>query len=495
MKRSYIAIDLKSFYASSECVERGLNPLTTNLVVADVSRTDKTICLAVSPSLKQYGIPGRCRLFEAKQIIKQVNIERKKKAPGHKFTGKSFDDVELKNNPSLELDFIAATPQMKHYMSRSAEIYSIYLKYVSDEDIHVYSIDEVFMDVTSYLKAYKMSAHELARTIISDVLNSTGITATAGIGTNLYLAKVAMDIVAKHIPADKDGVRIAELDEQSYREKLWNHKPLKDFWRVGSGYIKRLAKYNLYTMGDIARMSLQNEDLLYEEFGINAELLIDHAWGFESCTMKDIKGYVPDNNSLSSGQVLDQPYDYKKGELIVKEMAEVLSMDLVEKGLVTDLITLAIGYDVIDLKDYDGELKEDYIGRKMPKAAHGSLNLNRFTSSTKALIEAFSKLYHQIMDKNLHMRRVYVVAAHVISEEMAKSNSKEFEQLSLFMDYEEMEKKEKEQEKNDSKERKAQEAILNIREKFGKNAVIKGMNKEEGGKTIERNKQVGGHKA
>ena len=495
MERKYVAIDLKSFYASVECRERDLDPLTTNLVVADISRTEKTICLAISPSLKQYGLPGRARLFEVNQKLKEINKERRKKAPNHKFSGKSSNDIELKNNPSLELDMVIATPQMNLYMKKSAEIYNIYLKYVASEDIHVYSIDEVFIDVTSYLKMYKMSAHELTKKMIQDVLATTGITATAGIGTNLYLAKVAMDIVAKHIPADKDGVRIAELDEQSYREKLWNHRPLKDFWRVGSGYINRLAKYNIYTMGDIARMSIKNEDLFYEEFGINAELLIDHAWGYESCTMKDIKSYVPENNSLSSGQVLDKPYDYEKGELIVKEMAEVLSLDLVKKNLVTDQIALSIGYDVIDLDDYEGELKKDYVGREMPKAAHSSLNLRKFTSSTRILRESFVSLYHKIMNKNLHMRRVFVVATHVVDEGIAKENSKEFEQLSLFIDYESQMEIEEKESYEEEQERKVQMAILKIQDKYGKNAALKGMNKEEGGKTIERNKQVGGHKA
>ena len=495
MDKAYIAIDLKSFYASVECVERNLDPLTTNLVVADASRTEKTICLAVSPSLKQYGIPGRARLFEVLQRVKEVNQERLKKTPNHKFTGKSSSDIELKNNPSLELGFIVATPQMKHYMKVSSIIYNLYLSFVSADDIHVYSIDEVFIDVSSYLKTYKCTAHELAKRMVMAVYKETGITATAGIGTNLYLAKVAMDIVAKHIPADSDGVRIAELNEQKYRELLWSHKPLKDFWRVGTGYINRLAKYGLYTMGDIARFSLKNEDILYEEFGINAELLIDHAWGYESCTMKDVKSYVPENNSLSSGQVLDRPYDYKEGELIVKEMAELLSLDLVSKHLVTDQISLTIGYDTIDLKNYQGELKKDYIGREMPKMAHGSFSFDDFTSSTKLIRESFVKLYKRIMDKNLHMRRVFVVATHVVSEDIAKSESKEYEQLNLFIDYEQVEKEREAQAAEDEEERRAQLAILEIQKKYGKNAAIKAMNKSKGGKTIERNKQVGGHKA
>ena len=494
MEKCYIAIDLKSFYASVECAERNLDPLTTNLVVADISRTEKTICLAVSPSLKQYGIPGRARLFEVLQKIKEINIDRKRKAPQHKFTGKSYDDNELKNNPSLELDLVIATPQMAHYMKKSAQIYSIYLKYIASQDIHVYSIDEVFMDVTRYLKTYKMSPHDLARKMIKDVYLTTGITATAGIGTNLYLCKVAMDIVAKHLKADKDGVRIAQIDEMSYRKLLWNHKPLKDFWRVGAGYINRLAKYGLYTMGDIARFSLTNEDALYNEFGVNAELLIDHAWGYESCTMADIKGYVPRNNSLSQGQVLDAPYEYDKAKIIVSEMAELLSLDLVKKGLVTNQISLSIGYDKIDLDGYKGEIKKDYIGRDMPKGAHGSISFERFTSSTRLIRESFEKLFDKIMDKNLHMRRVYVVAVNVVKEELI-DNSKEVEQLSLFVDYETLEKRKEQQRKEEEEERRVQLAVLEIQKKYGKNSVIKGMNKLKGAKTIERNKQIGGHKA
>ena len=495
MNKTYIAIDLKSFYASVECVERKLNPLTTNLVVADISRTEKTICLAVSPSLKQYGIPGRARLFEVNEALRKINAERRKKAPRHIFTGKSYNDIELKKNPKLKLDMIIATPQMSHYLKKSAEIYGIYLKYVSSEDIHVYSVDEVFIDITDYLKTYQKSAHEIAKMMIKDILSQTGITATAGIGTNLYLAKVAMDIVAKHIPEDEDGVRIAELDEMKYRKELWNHQPLKDFWRVGHGYINRLAKYNIHTMGDIALQSVKDEDLLYKEFGVNAELLIDHAWGYEPCTMKDIKSYVPDNNSLSIGQVLSEPYSYEKGKLIVKEMAELLSLDLVKKHLMTDQIALAIGYDKVDLDDYQGELKEDYIGRMMPKGAHSSINLLKWTSSTKLIRESIAKLYDKIMNKGMHLRRCFVVATHVINENFIKDESKEFEQLNLFMDYEVSQEIAKENSEKEIEERNLQETILKIQEKYGKNSLIKGMNKEEGGTTIERNKQIGGHKA
>ena len=491
----YFAIDLKSFYASVECVERNLDPLTTNLVVADISRTDKTICLAVSPSLKKYGIPGRARLFEVRQALKKINYDRKKKIKGKPFKGKSYFEKELEDNPYLELDMVIATPQMKHYMKKSAEIYNIYLEYFSSEDIHVYSIDEVFIDVSPYLDMYKLSPTNLAKKVISTIYKKTGITATGGIGTNLYLAKVAMDIGAKHTNPDKDGVRIAYLDEQKYRELLWDHKPLKDFWRVGTGYVNRLAKYNLYTMGDIARMSIENEDLFYEEFGINAELLIDHAWGYESCEMKDIKNYVPENNSLSSGQVLDEPYDYEKGELIVKEMADLLALDMTKKKLVTDQIALSVGYDVIDLENFQGELKKDYIGRDMPKMAHGSLNLNKYTNSSRLLREAFVSLYRRIMNKNLHMRRVYIVATHVLDEELVSLESKEFEQLSLFTDYEEIERHREIENQIEQKDHDIQLTLLEIQNKFGKNAAIRGMNKLDGAKTVSRNEQVGGHKA
>lgn len=495
MDRIYFAIDLKSFYASVECRERDLNPLTTNLVVADASRTDKTICLAVSPSLKKYGIPGRARLFEVKQVIKRINAERLKRAPHHKFTGKSYFEDELDNNPSLELDFIIATPQMNKYMHKSAEIYNIYLKYIASEDIHVYSIDEVFIDATPYLDTYKKTPEEFARMIVKDIYNQTGITATAGIGTNLYLAKVAMDIVAKHEEADAYGTRTAFLDEKTYREKLWNHKPLKDFWRVGSGYINRLAKYGLYTMGDIARLSLINEDILYDEFGINAELLIDHAWGYESCTMKDIKNYVPENNSLSSGQVLSEPYDYQKGKLIVKEMADLLALDLVKKGLVTNQLSLSIGYDISDLEGFSGEIKKDWYGREVPKGNHASINLGEYTSSSKDIVRAFSILYERLMNKNLHLRRLFVVATHVIKEEELIEQKETYEQLSLFTNYEEVEEKRKKHSKDKEEEKELAKTILDIQDKYGKNSLIKGMNLEKGGKTIERNKQVGGHKA
>ncbi|MEE3451467.1 MAG: DNA methylase, partial [Acutalibacteraceae bacterium] len=432
--KKYIAIDLKSFYASVECVERGRDPLTTNLVVADSTRTEKTICLAVSPSLKAYGIPGRARLFEVVQKVKDVNEQRIKKAPNHRFTGKSDNASELANDSSLEVDYIVAPPQMAHYMNISTEIYQIYLRYIAPEDIHVYSIDEVFIDATSYLDTYKMTAHELAMKMIKEVLSETGITATAGIGTNLYLAKVAMDIVAKHIPADKDGVRIAELDEMSYRQKLWSHRPLTDFWRVGKGYAAKLQANRIYTMGDIARQSIYDEELFYKLFGVNAELLIDHAWGWEPCTIADIKSYKPENHSVSQGQVLQCPYDFEKSKIIVREMTELLVLDLVDKGLVCDQVVLTVGYDIENTQNgnYNGEVKADRYGRNVPKQAHGSENIGRYTSSTKLIAEATMRLFDRIVDRKLTVRRMYVVANHVISENDIPETH---EQLDLFSDF------------------------------------------------------------
>lgn len=487
-QRIYVAIDLKSFYASVECAERRLDPLKTNLVVADTSRTEKTICLAVSPSMKAYGIPGRARLFEVVQRVKEVNALRLKKAPGQTFTGSSFDAEELEKDPSLALDYIAAPPQMERYMHASAGIYRIYLKYVAPEDIHVYSVDEVFIDVTDYLNTYHMTARELAMKMIEDVLKSTGITATVGIGTNLYLCKIAMDIVAKHMPADSDGVRIAELDERSYRELLWTHRPLTDFWRVGRGYAKKLEANGLMTMGDIARCSVENEDLLYKLFGINAELLIDHAWGWEPCTIKDIKSYKSETKSLSSGQVLSRPYDFEQGKLIVREMADLLTLDLVDKGFVTDQMVLTVGYDVENLAGNvtgNGDTASmDFYGRKIPKPAHGSINLGSFTASSKIITKAVTDLYERIVNRNYTVRRMYVVANHVTEELMLQT---EEDQLNLFSD---------QTEKNQSleKEKKMQRAVLEIQRKYGKNAVLKGMNFQEGATTIERNGQVGGHK-
>lgn len=498
--RSYIAIDLKSFYASVECAERGLDPLTTNLVVADKSRTEKTICLAVSPSLKSFGIPGRARLFEVVQQVKEINNDRLRRAPGHIFTGSSSDINELNADPSLSLDYIVATPQMAHYIQRSTEIYQVYLRYIAPEDIHVYSIDEVFMDVTDYLRTYNLTPHELAMKMIQEVLKETGITATAGIGTNLYLCKIAMDIIAKHIPADKDGVRIAELDEMSYRQKLWTHQPITDFWRVGRGYARRLEKMGLYTMGDIASCCLTSygENQLYKEFGINAELLIDHAWGWEPCRVSDIKAYKPENNSISSGQVLQSPYEFEKAKLVVREMADALSLDLVDKGMVADQIVLTIGYDVENLTDptrqksYKGEVSTDYYGRKIPKQAHGSINLGMQTASTTLITKAAMELFDRIVDRNLLVRRMYVVANHVVSEDMVKPP--EPEQLDLFTDYAALEEQREKEQAELDREKRRQKAVLEIQKKFGKNALLKGMNLEEGATGRDRNAQIGGHK-
>lgn len=505
-QRTYIAIDLKSFFASVECVERGLDPLTTNLVVADESRTEKTICLAVSPSLKSYKIPGRARLFEVVQRVKEVNASRRTLAPGGKFTGVSCDSRELAAHPELELSYIAAPPRMSYYMKYSTDIYSIYLKYVAPEDMHVYSIDEVFMDVTDYLGIYKLSPHDLAMKIIQDVLAATGITATAGIGTNMYLCKIAMDIVAKHIEPDKDGVRIASLDEMSYRSLLWSHRPISDFWRVGRGYAKKLEAYGMMTMGDVARCSLGrddeflNEDLLYRLFGINAELLIDHAWGYEPCTIADIKAYKPERNSIGSGQVLQCPYEFEKARLIVREMTDLLVLDLVEKRVKTNQMVITVGYDIDNIKAdkrgrrYTGELQTDVYGRRIPKHAHGTANLGEYTSSTKKIIDAVTELFDRIVDRNLYVRRIYVTANNIISEDAAAEKQK-YHQLDLFSDFGEgAEKKAKEQE-DERKERGMQQAMIEIKKKYGKNAILKGMNLEEGGTTIERNNQIGGHKA
>lgn len=498
--RSYIAIDLKSFYASVECVERGLDPLTTNLVVADKSRTEKTICLAVSPSMKAYGIGSRARLFEVVQRIREVNNERRYRAYGHRLNGKSVSDTELKAHPVMEVDYIVAPPRMAFYIEYSTRIYEVYLKYIAPEDIHVYSIDEVFIDATSYLPAFGKSAHELARAIIRDVMKQTGITATAGIGTNMYLAKVAMDIEAKHIPADKDGVRIAELDEMSYRRRLWTHRPLTDFWRVGRGIAKRLEQYGIYTMGDIALQSERNEELLYELFGVNAELLIDHAWGWEPCTIEMVKAYKPETNSFSSGQVLQEPYTTKKARVVVREMAEAAALDLLDKGMVTDQLVLTVGYDTESLNDpamrskYKGEIKTDYYGRLVPKHAHGISNLPRHTSSAKQIVKATMELYDRIIDKDLLVRRLNLTTNRVIREsDAAKQNAPV--QYDLFVDYDAIEEQRKQEEAELSKERKAQEAILKIKKQFGKNAILKGLNFEEGATAKERNEQIGGHKA
>ena len=503
--RSFLAIDLKSFYASVECVDRDLDPLDTNLVVADTSRTEKTICLAVTPSLKAYGIPGRARLFEVLSAVRNVNEERRK-SYGHDFSGKSFIASELDNDPSLELDFIAALPRMSRYMEVSTHIYNIYLKYVAPEDIHVYSVDEVFIDVTSYLKTYEMSPRELAVKMIRDVLTETGITATAGIGTNMYLCKVAMDIVAKHTQADSDGVRVAELDESSYRRLLWGHRPITDFWRVGRGIAKKLEANGMFTMGDIARCSLgelneyHNEDLLYRLFGVNAELLIDHAWGYEPCLISHVKAYKPVSNSIGTGQVLKEPYSNEKGRLIVWEMTDLLVLDLVEKRLMTDQIVLYIGYDTVNLKStgkankYKGQMTEDYYGRFVPKPAHGSINLRSYSSSTQEILEAVLELYDNITDKSLLIRRVNVTANNVIDEEKAGENRK-YEQLSLFTDNDRLTQTEADEDEWLKKEKDMQHAVIDIKKKFGKNAILKGSNFVEGAMTIERNSQIGGHRS
>ena len=495
-ERAYVAIDLKSFYASVECVERGLDPLTTNLVVADESRTEKTICLAVSPSLKAYGIPGRARLFEVVQKVREVNRNKKPGDP--------------------ELTYLVAKPRMALYLKYSTEIYQIYLKYIAPEDIHVYSIDEVFIDVTAYLKTYRMTAPELARKMVREVYDQTGITATAGIGTNLYLCKVAMDIVAKHATADENGVRMASLDEISYRKLLWDHKPLTDFWRVGRGIARRLEEVGLFTMGDIARCSMgketefYNEDLLYRLFGINAELLIDHAWGWEPTRISDIKSYKPENNSVSSGQVLPRPYPYDQARIIVREMAEVLSLDLAAKNLVTDQMVLTISYDADNLKnaakgkEYHGETSTDHYGRQVPKHAHGSENLEEFTVSTREIVDAVLAIYDRVVDPELMVRRIGVVANHVMEEKAAASQEK-YEQLELFKDYgvaaadpKQAAKTAKEaarEEERKQREKKMQQAVLGIQKRYGKNAVLKGTDFEEGATKRERNNQIGGHKA
>ncbi len=491
--RTYIAIDLKSFYASVECVERGLDPLTTNLVVADPTRTEKTICLAVTPSLKAYGISGRARLFEVVQRVEQINALRLSAAPKRQFSGSSCSARELKKDPALKLDYIVAPPRMARYMQVSTEIYRIYLRSVAPEDIHVYSIDEVFIDATGYLRTYGLTPEAFARKLILDVLNQTGITATAGIGTNLYLCKIAMDITAKHMPADRNGVRIAALDERSYREKLWAHRPLTDFWRVGRGISRKLEARGMYTMGDIARCSEENEDLLYRLFGVNAELLIDHAWGWEPCTIAQIKRFRPQSNSLSSGQVLTVPYPFDKARLVVREMADLLALDLVRKRLVTDQMVLTVGYDVENLLDpvrraaYHGPVTSDGYGRQVPKAAHGTIGLGRRTSSTRIITEAVTELFERIVDPELTVRRMYVVAGRVTREEDV--TAPEYEQMDLFA------AEEQQTQQKLARERRMQEAMLSIKNKYGKNAILRGMNFEDGATARERNSQVGGHKA
>lgn len=499
--KTYIAIDLKSYYASVECVARGLDPLTTNLVVADVSRTDKTICLAVSPSLKSYGISGRARLFEVYQRLREVNAERRYKSGG-RLNGHSSSDIMLRQHPDWEVEFIAALPRMAHYISVSAKIYSIYLRFVSSEDIHVYSIDEVFIDATSYLSAYNITARQLAERMINAVLDETGITATAGIGTNLYLCKVAMDIVAKHVEPDERGVRIAELDEMSYREKLWNHKPLTAFWRIGHGISSKLAMYGIDTMGKLARVSLEHEDLLYHIFGVNAELIIDHAWGWEPCTMKEIKAYRPETNSLSSGQVLTCPYTYDKTLVVMKEMADGLAMDMLDKHVVTNQLTITIGYDSESLRHeeimekYEGPVSTDYYGRQVPRHAHGTVNIKDFTSSSAVIMEHAEQLFCRIVNPELLIRRLNITANRIISEvQMIIDSRPQPVQLDLFVDYEEEQRKKQQKDEALKKERRVQEAILDIKHRYGKNAILRGLNFAEGATQRDRNKQIGGHKA
>ena len=505
-EKTYIAIDLKSYYASVECMERGLDPLTTNLVVADASRTDKTICLAVSPSLKAMGIKGRPRLFEVIQKVKEINYERKIRLRSNELIGSSYDANKLMEDPALAVDYIVAPPRMSYYIKQSAYIYDIYMQFVSPDDIHVYSIDEVFIDVTPYLKTAGMTAREFSMKIIQQVLQKTGITATVGIGTNLYLAKVAMDIGAKHIQPDENGVRIAELDEISYRRQLWEHRPLTDFWRVGRGYAKKLEEHGMFTMGDIARCSIgkdtdfHNEELLYKLFGINAELLIDHAWGWEPCTIADIKAYKPENNSMGSGQVLHCPYSNEKAKIVLMEMADQLSLDLVEKGFVTDQLVLTIGYDRENLNDtekirsYTGKIKMDHYGRAVPQHAQGTISLIKYTSSSKKIINAAIKLFDDITDEKLLIRRINIAANHVIAE--GDIPQKNFgEQMDLFTDYTAKKKAEEKETAEDEKEKKLQQAMLSIKQKFGKNAILKGISLEEGATAKDRNNQIGGHKA
>lgn len=504
-ERTYIAIDLKSFYASVECVERGLDPLATNLVVADSSRTEKTICLAVSPSLKAYGIPGRARLFEVIQRLREVNAERQYKAPHLRFVGKSTSDIELRTHPELAIDYIAAPPRMAFYIEYSTRIYNIYTHYVSPEDIHVYSIDEVFIDATNYLKNYHISPHDFARKLVSKVLSQTGITATAGIGSNLYLAKVAMDIVAKHIPADKDGVRIAQLDETSYRHQLWDHRPLTDFWRVGRGIARRLEQNELYTMGMVARCSINNEELLYSLFGVNAELLIDHSWGWEPCTIADIKSYRPENNSLSSGQVLATPYTADKARIVAKEMSDQMSLQLLEKRLVTNHVVLMVNYDTESLNDpvcrrkYKGEIVTDYYGRPAPKPAQGTVQLPFHTSSSHIISDAIVDIYNRIVNPDLLVRRITLAVMNVIYEDKAPGFAAYCEtknkQLDLFTDYDALARQQEEEVEALNKERRMQETVLNIKKKFGNNAILKGLSFQDGATAKERNRQIGGHKA
>lgn len=498
----YLCIDLKSFYASVECRDRGLDPLRTNLVVADISRTEKTICLAVTPTLKAFGLSGRSRLFEVVQKVREINARRRLTAPHGQLRGSSYNADELRQNKSLAVDYIVAPPRMARYMQCSTEIYNIYLDHVSHEDIHPYSIDEVFIDITPYLRLSGLTPHDFAKKMIKDVYSKTGITATAGIGTNMYLAKVAMDIVAKHIPADGDGVRIAELDEMTYREQLWSHRPLTDFWRVGKGYAQKLEKHGLYTMGDVALCSAgdaaayHNPSLLYKLFGVNAELLIDHAWGYEPCTIADIKAYRPQTSSISSGQVLTCPYNSNKARLIVREMADSLALDLVARDAVTNKIELTIGYDVENLKDkvlgYDGETTTDRYGRSIPKHAHGTQRLELMTSSSVLITEAAVKLYDRIINKDLTIRRINIAACDLVPR--AKADSQQtYEQISMFDDTDKIIREQESKKAELEREQKLQKTVIDIKSKYGKNSIVKGMNLEEGATAMKRNKQIGGH--
>ena len=493
----YIAIDLKSFYASVECMERGLDPMTTNLVVADPDRTEKTICLAVSPSLKSYGVPGRPRLFEVVARVREVNANRRWSAPGRKLLGATYDHKILQNDPRIGVDYIVAPPRMALYIDYSTRIYQVYLKYFSPDDIHVYSIDEVFIDATHYLKTYKKTTRELAETVIKDVLKTTGITATVGIGTNMYLAKVAMDIVAKRMTPDEHGVRIAELDEMSYRHILWEHRPLTDFWRVGRGYAKRLESHGIYTMGDVALTSVYDEKLLYRLFGVNAELLIDHAWGYESCQISDIKAYKPQSKSLCSGQVLHCPYRFDGGQIILREMCDSLVLDMVDKGVATNQAVLTVGYDIDSLNipgyRYTGEITQDHYGRSVPKHAHGTVNFPRHTSSTDEITDALVGLYNRIVDPMLLIRRINISVNNL--KEESERYKQTAEQLDFFTDYEKKSRQEKAKEESYAKEKQKQNAVLAIRKKYGGNAIIRGTSLEDGATAIDRNKQIGGHKA
>ena len=496
-KHIYAAIDLKSFYASVECRERNLNPMTTNLVVADVEHSEKTICLAVSPSLKAYGVKGRPRLFEVIQKVREVNYDRRKAIRYRDFTKSSSDDVEIRKNPYIKLDYVIARPQMALYMKYSQQIYHVYKRYVSSEDIHIYSIDEVFIDLTPYLGLYKMGAEEFVRMLIKEVLKETGITATAGIGTNLYLAKVAMDIVAKHKDADENGVRIAILDEMDYKRILWTHRPLTDFWRVGPGYARRLEEHNMCTMGDVAKCSLKNEDLLYKIFGVQAEWLIDHAWGYEPCMIKDIKAYKPSAKSICTSQVLYAPYSFEKCKLVIKEMLDQLSLDLIRKELVSDELTLVLAYDIVNIQDetinYSGEITIDKYGRKVPKHARGVVHIDDYTDAASKLKEATLKVYDEIANHDLYIRKISISANHI--EKKGYSKPKSVEQFSLFENAEEVVKQHQVDEKRLEKEENSQKAMLKIKEKYGKNAILKGLNLEEGATAKERNEQIGGHRA